>query len=118
MTINVEVQNGKVEQSPLDTKEILSILNETLDKTKNEQEEIIKKELKTAVLTKLNSNSSQYKYIISITSLTTNGNSTDAKITNDIGALWSPKKDGLVNFQLLNSVTNTQYLITIFFIFK
>ena len=85
---------------------------------KNEQEDIIKKELKTTVLTKLNLNSSQYKYIISITSLTTKDSSTDTKITNDVGALWSPKKDGLVNFQLVNSVTNTQYLGTIFFIFK
>ncbi|KAG0662211.1 Topoisomerase I damage affected protein 2 [Maudiozyma exigua] len=118
MTVNIEVQNGKVEQSPLDTKELSTLLNETLENKKNEEENIIKNELKTVALTKLNSNSSQYKYIISITSLTTNGDTTDAMITNDVGALWSPKKDGLVNFQLVNSATNTQYLITIFFIFK
>ncbi|SMN19925.1 similar to Saccharomyces cerevisiae YER071C TDA2 Protein of unknown function [Maudiozyma saulgeensis] len=119
MTSNITIQDGKVELSPFDSTELSKLLQETMENIKNkENDETIKKELKNTILSKLNQNSSQYKYIISITTLANKGDANDITITNDVGALWSPKKDGLLNFQLLNDITKTQYFITVFYIFK
>lgn len=119
MASNFDIKDGKVEISPFDTTELSKLLKDTLENLKDKENDgTIKKELKNTILSKLNQNSSQYKYIISITTLTTKSDANDITITNEVGALWSPKKDGLLNFQLLNDAKNTQYFVTVFFIFK
>ncbi|GMM56315.1 Tda2 protein [Maudiozyma humilis] len=120
--VDVEVQPGK-DNSPLERTELQRALEAALA-TATAQEDTsanVSRKLKEAVLEALRHNSSQYKYIVSVTALargTTDGANNDFKLANDVGALWSAKKDGLVNFALEDSAAHTHYLITVFYIFK
>lgn len=120
--MDITLLKGKTGNCPIDSLELTTLIELTFkdvteDNTLTDDSEL-KKQVTMAILEKLNHNSSQYKYIVSIVSLKLDGNDNDFTISNEIAASWSPKKDGLLNFKIANESTNRQYLITIFYIFK
>ena len=121
---NVQVQPGKQGNSPLEAAVLQGTLETALTSAVAQGDAsaaTVSEQLKRAALEALGHNSSQYKYIVSVTWLVTGTGSTvnnDFKLGNDVGALWSAKKDGLLNFSLQDSASGTRYLVTVFYVFK
>lgn len=78
----------------------------------------VKDKFLTKFLEQLVQHSSQYKYVISMTSLKGEANPKDydVSMSNDIGAAWNSKKDGFYNYTLANN--DEKFLVTVFWISK
>lgn len=76
----------------------------------------VKDKFLTKVLEQLVQHSSQYKYVISMTSLKGEAKDNDVSMSNDIGAAWNSKKDGFYNYTLANN--DEKFLVTVFWISK
>lgn len=67
-------------------------------------------------LEQLVSHSSQFKYVISMTSLKGSPRNGDISMANAVGAAWNSKKDGFYNYTLTGG--EEKYLVSVFWVSK
>ncbi|CAI4038544.1 hypothetical protein SMKI_05G1550 [Saccharomyces mikatae IFO 1815] len=126
MSLEVEIKDGKSENSPLPEEKLVSLIQESYDSLRDSHEidsstEPISNPLIKLVLEKLERHSSLYKYIVSVTTLDVgdlNEGANDFSLRNDTGASWQSKRDGIFNYKLESQNNNTCYLITILWLHK
>ncbi|CCE64921.1 hypothetical protein TPHA_0J00990 [Tetrapisispora phaffii CBS 4417] len=122
--MSVEIEGSKLENCPLNKDKLVELIETCYEKLKDnfENDKFIQE-----ILSSLNSHSSIYKYIVTITGLDINNlndNNMNLNIVNSFGASWSPKKDGLYNYVINKENEDSeqqkmsQLLITIIWISK
>ncbi|CAI4878459.1 CHS_3a_G0015160.mRNA.1.CDS.1 [Saccharomyces cerevisiae] len=126
MSMQVEIKDGRSDNSPLPERKLVTLIQESYDSLKDDNEINLSTEstsnlLIKLVLEKLEKHSSLYKYIASVTTLNIEGlneENANFSLKNDIGASWESKKDGIFNYKLEDKNSNECYLITILWLHK
>ena len=119
MSMQIEIKDGRSDNSPLPERKLVTLIQESYDSLKDDNEINLSTEstsnlLIKLVLEKLEKHSSLYKYIASVTTLNIEGLNEE----NAIGASWESKKDGIFNYKLEDKNSNECYLITILWLHK
>lgn len=71
------------------------------------------------LLEQLNKHSTQYKYVVSVTSLSGDAVDDNVEMDNSVSASWNSKKDGLFNYMLNDAdPSGKQHLVTLIWISK
>lgn len=126
MTMEIEIHDGRSDNSPLPQEKLISFIQESHDTIRDDNEtdlstKPLSNPLIKSILEKLEKHSSLYKYIVSVTTLDleepTEGGS-KFSFKNDIGASWQSKKDGIFNYKLEDVDGKRCYLITILWLHK
>lgn len=119
--MNFETGQDKTSNAPIPRdklSELIRLTYEKLEKNGNAS----KDQLLRSLLEQLNSHSSLYKYIVSISTLETQPEAADAEnctMSNAIGASWNSRKDGLFNYDLPdNERRGVKHLVTVIWVAK
>ncbi|CAI4060379.1 hypothetical protein SKDZ_05G1480 [Saccharomyces kudriavzevii ZP591] len=126
MTVKIEIKDGRSENLLLPKEKLISLVQESYDRIRDNNEidfstESISNALIKLILEKLEKHSSLYKYIASLTTLNFEELTEEGinfSLKNDIGASWQSKKDGMFNYKLEDKDNNRCYLITILWLHK
>ncbi|CAI4060292.1 Tda2p SKDI_05G1480 [Saccharomyces kudriavzevii IFO 1802] len=126
MTVKIEIKDGRSENLLLPKEKLISLVRESYDSIRDNNEidfstESISNALIKLILEKLEKHSSLYKYIVSLTTLNFEELTEEGinfSLKNDIGASWQSKKDGMFNYKLEDKDNNRCYLITILWLHK
>lgn len=113
--MDFEIGQEKTSNAPIPRDKLSELIKTSHEKSSIEQ-------LVTSVLEQLNSHSSLYKYVVSVTTLETgseNVSNEACMMSNAIGASWNSRKDGLFNYELPdNEREGVKHLITVIWIAK
>lgn len=119
--MDFEIGEAKASNAPIPEDKLSELIKTTYENLKENGDSSVDKLLQK-LLTQLNSHSSFYKYIVSISTLETKGESTsneNCNMSNAIGASWNPRKDGLFNYNLSDDAdSNIKHLVTVIWVAK
>lgn len=109
--------NNRDSNGPMDKSTLMSLVDTEFQNIQSQQQSI--NDLTKILLERLNKNSSQYKYIVTVTTLKKHNDlEPQLEIDNVVGASWNSAKDGFLNHQIVNPSTNSIHIVTILWVAK
>ncbi|CAR27086.1 hypothetical protein ZYGR_0I03600 [Zygosaccharomyces rouxii] len=119
--MNFETGQDKTSNAPIPKDKLSELIKSTYDNLERSGNASVDQLLKS-LLEQLNSHSSLYKYIVSISTLETGSETIDSEnctMSNAIGASWNSRKDGLFNYDLPdNEHRGVKHLVTVIWVAK
>lgn len=116
-----EAHQDKTSNAPIPREKLSELIRSTYADLKGEDGTLINELLKK-ILEQLNTHSSFYKYIVSITTLENRSehlSSDECTMSNAIGASWNSRKDGLFNCDLPDKEhEGVKHLVTVLWVAK
>lgn len=122
LLMEFQILEDKAANSPLPRLKLIDLIEtcyvSTLGECSGDTSLVVDVFLKK-LLEQLNKHSTQYKYVVSMTSLSGNASGDQVEINNAVSASWNSKKDGLFNYTLNDQEpSGKQYLVTLIWISK
>ncbi|CCK72784.1 Tda2p KNAG_0L01640 [Huiozyma naganishii CBS 8797] len=113
----VEVGEGKSSNGPLAKEKLVELIDAVYQKITPEtrhDEQSVKGQLIRGTLTALQAESSLYKYIVTVSTVSVAGDP-DLRVSNTLGASWNAKRDGfhVQEFTYEGDGSVVKYLVTV-----